>query len=217
MRAPDPLNYGWWIASRASGIVALLLVTASVLLGLTMATKILRRPKLNRTFAAVHEHTALGGLVAISVHGLTLLGDRWLNPGATGLLIPFTMAYRPLFTGLGIVAGYLAAFLGLTFYMRRRIGARLWRRMHRWTIGVYVLGVIHTLGAGTDASTPWMRWMLIVTGAPIVFLTLVRFLPGKAAPARPAAARPAAAAATDPGRPVHPRSPIAPRAAEATR
>jgi methionine sulfoxide reductase heme-binding subunit len=177
MRSVNPLDYSWWLASRASGIVALLLVTVSVLIGLTMATKALGRPKLNRTLAAIHEHTALAGLIAISVHGLTLLGDQWLNPGPTGLLVPFTMSYRPLFTGLGIIAGYLAAFLGLTFYLRRRIGARLWRRMHRWTLAVYVLGVIHTLGAGTDASTPWMLWMLVLTGVPILFLTLLRFLP----------------------------------------
>lgn len=177
MSGPDPFKYGWWLASRASGIVAFLLVSASVLLGLAMATRLLRRPGLSRKLVAIHEHTALGGLIAISVHGLALLGDRWLSPGATGLLIPFSMAYRPLFTGLGIIAGYLAAFLGLTFYLRRRIGARLWRRMHRWTLAVYALSVVHTIGAGTDASTPWMRGLLMATGVPIVFLTVLRVLP----------------------------------------
>ncbi len=181
MRAPDPVNYVWWITSRAAGITALLAVTASVLIGLTMATKILRRPKLNRTLASVHEHTALAGLIAIAVHGLTLLGDPWLRPGFSGLLLPFTMAYRPLYTGLGVIAAFLAALLGLSFYARKRIGAKLWRKAHRWTIAVYVLGVIHALGAGTDASTPWMRAGLIVTGVPILFLTLVRLLPQRIA------------------------------------
>lgn len=187
MTGPDPLKYGWWIASRASGVVALLLVSVSVLIGLVMATRVLKRPKLNRTLANVHEHAALGGLVAICVHGLTLLGDRWLNPGVGGLLVPFTMGYRPVFTGLGIIAGDLAALLGLSFYLRRRIGARLWRRAHRFTLLVYVMGVIHTLGAGTDASTAWMRLILVVTGVPIVSLTLLRFRPAgtrKRVPAR---------------------------------
>ena len=59
------------------------------------------------------------------MHGLTLLGDPWLNPGLAGIAIPFTMAYKPLWTGLGIIGGWLAALLGLSFYFRRRIGPRL--------------------------------------------------------------------------------------------
>jgi sulfoxide reductase heme-binding subunit YedZ len=199
MRGPDPLHHVWWITSRAAGISALLAVTASVLIGLLMATKILRRPKLNRTLMSVHEHAALAGLIAIAVHGLTLLGDPWLRPGLSGLLVPFTMGYRPLYTGLGVVAAFLAALLGLSFYARRRIGARLWRRLHRWTIAVYVLGVVHTLGAGTDASTAWMRVLLLVTGAPIVFLSLVRFLPQRTAAPAGGAVASRAGAGGDPG------------------
>jgi sulfoxide reductase heme-binding subunit YedZ len=91
--------------------------------------------------------------------------------------VPFTMSYRPAYTGLGILAGFLAAILGLSFYARKRIGAKLWRRMHRWTIGVYALGVVHTLGAGTDASTTWMRILLGSTGTPILALLVLRLRP----------------------------------------
>jgi methionine sulfoxide reductase heme-binding subunit len=183
VNAPDPLEHGWWLASRASGIVALLLITVSVIVGLTMSTRFLGRPKLNRVLTAIHEHTSLASLVALSVHGLTLMGEKFLKPGLTGVLVPFAGDYRPVWTGLGIVGGYLAIIFGLSFYARKRIGAKLWRRMHRFTILVYVLSVIHTLGAGTDASTAWMRWMLVITGAPVLFLTLGRFLPQKPLPA----------------------------------
>jgi methionine sulfoxide reductase heme-binding subunit len=86
------------------------------------------------------------------------------------------MSYRPLWTGLGIVAGYLGALLGLTFYVRRRIGPRLWRQAHRLTIVVYALAVAHTLGAGTDASTPWMRIWLFATAPVIAVLFVVRLV-----------------------------------------
>jgi methionine sulfoxide reductase heme-binding subunit len=86
------------------------------------------------------------------------------------------MAYRPFFTGLGVIAAYLAALLGLSFYARRRIGARLWRKAPRATVLVYLMGVVHALGAGTDASTPWLRAFLLVTGVPIVLLFLRRVL-----------------------------------------
>lgn len=193
MRAPDPGNYLWWLVSRASGVVALGLVTVSVGIGLTMASKLLRRPGLKRQLVKLHEHTALAGLVAIGVHGMSLLGDAWLHPGIRGITIPFAMGYRPVFTGLGIVAGYLAALLGLSFYARRRIGPRLWRRLHRATVLVYAMGVIHALGSGTDASSVWLRAGVIATGAPIAALFVLRMIPRRrrasAVTRRPADAR----------------------------
>lgn len=177
--SPDPVEYAWWLSSRAAGVVAFALVSVSVLLGLAMANRLVR----GRGAVKLHEHFALAGLVAIAVHGITLLGDSWLNPGAAGLLIPFAMGYEPFFTGLGVIAGYLAALLGLSFYVRRRVGARRWRSLHRWTVLVYVLGAIHALGAGSDAEAPWLRAVLLATGAPIVFLFLLRVLPDERRPA----------------------------------
>ena len=177
MTGRDPAEFGWWLASRASGIVALALITLSVTLGLAMAGKVARRPGLPRVLMAVHEHSALAGLIAIAVHGITLLGDRWLHPGPVGVAVPFAMEYRPLWTGLGIVAGYLAAALGLSFYARKRIGTKRWRSLHKLTILVYVLGVAHAVGAGTDADTAWMRAALVMTGAPVLFLFTMRVVP----------------------------------------
>jgi methionine sulfoxide reductase heme-binding subunit len=183
--AGDPAQYLWWLISRASGIVALGLITTAVVLGLTMSTKLLRRPGLGRTLMRLHEHVALVGLAAIAMHGLALLGDPWLRPGLRGLTIPFTMSYRPLFTGLGILAGYLAALFALSFYLRRRIGVRRWRKLHRATLLVWMLGVAHTLGAGSDAGTQWLRAFVLLPAIPIAYLTVRRILPSP----RPGAAR----------------------------
>lgn len=173
-------THGWWLASRASGLVALVLVTISVGLGLAMAGKVMRRPGLSRKLLAIHEHTALAGIVAIAVHGITLLGDPWLHPGVSGLTVPFTMGFRPLWTGLGVVGGYLAALLGLSFYARRRIGARLWRKAHRATVVVYLLGLVHAFGAGTDASAVWFRWWVLMTAPAIGGLFVYRVFSGSA-------------------------------------
>ncbi len=180
-------DHGWWLVSRASGIVALVLVTISVGIGLTMASKLARRPGWPKKLTAIHEQTALAGLLAIAVHGITLIGDQWLHPGVTGVLVPFTMDYRPLWTGMGTIAGMLAMLLGLSFYVRRSVGTKLWRKAHRATILVYFLAIGHTLGAGTDASTVWMKWWLIVTTPPIVMLFLYRV--GSARFKRPATNR----------------------------
>jgi sulfoxide reductase heme-binding subunit YedZ len=177
-------THGWWLASRASGLLALVLVTISVGLGLMMAGKVMRRPGLSRKLLAIHEHTAVAGIVAIAVHGITLLGDPWLNPGVGGIAVPFTMSFRPLFTGLGIVGGYLAALLGLSFYFRKRIGARLWRKAHRATVVVYLLGLVHAFGAGTDASAVWFRWWVLMTTPFIAGLFVYRVFASGAKRAR---------------------------------
>jgi sulfoxide reductase heme-binding subunit YedZ len=165
---------GWWIASRSSGVVALVLVTISVLIGLTMAGKPIRKPGLNRKLLAIHEQTALAGLVAICVHGATLLADPWLKPGITGVTVPFTMPLHTFWTGLGVIAGYLATLLGLSFYLRKQIGAKLWRKAHRATVVVYALGLIHALGSGTDTSSLWFRTFALVTFVPIALLFVYR-------------------------------------------
>ena len=106
-----------------------------------------------------------------------MLFDAYMKPGLAGVAVPFAMHYRPAFTGIGIIAGWSAAILGLTFYVRRWIGTRTWRFMHRFTIVAYVLAVIHAVGAGADARSPWMLALLTAITAPVVFLFAYRVLP----------------------------------------
>ncbi len=111
--------------------------------------------------------------------------------------MPFTLSYQPFFTGLGVIAGWSAAILGLSFYARKRIGAKRWRSLHRLTIAVWALAVVHTIGAGTDAGQVWLQAIMVTTGIPIVYLFLRRILPAEdrrpvtapAATVRPTAAR----------------------------
>ena len=193
MTERDPSLYLFWLASRAAGIVALLLVSASVMIGLYMAANLGRRPGYKRNLVKVHEHVALAALIAIAAHGLLLLGDRWLSPGLTGISIPFTMSYRPLWTGIGIIGGYMAFALGLTFYARRRLGPARWRKAHRLIAFVYVLAVAHALGAGTDGGGIWLRETVAITALPIAGLLLARYRPRRRAAAAPRRPGPATA------------------------
>lgn len=175
MRRAQPVQYIWWLVSDASGIVALALVSVSVVLGLAMAARALTKPPHRRAAARLHEHAALAALASVAVHGLALLGDQWLKPGWRGIIVPFALSYRPAFTGIGIVAGYLATLLGPTFYLRRRIGVRRWRALHRATFVVWILAAGHALGAGSDASRLWLRAVVLAPVAPIVYLLVVRW------------------------------------------
>ncbi len=175
MTEPDPANYPWWLAARSAGIVAFVLITTAVILGLLMASKLARKPGVKRNLVKIHEQVALAALVAIGAHGVLMLGDAWLKPGITGITIPFTLEYRPVWTGLGILAGYLALILGPTFYLRRRIGARRWRQIHRATVVVFILAVAHSLGSGTDGTSSWFRTMVIASSAVVLVLLVARY------------------------------------------
>jgi methionine sulfoxide reductase heme-binding subunit len=174
----DPAQHIFWIASRAFGVVALVLVGVSVGMGLAMALRSAKGPGAMARLKQAHEATALTALIFIAAHGLVLLGDSYLRPGLSGIAIPFVMSHKPVWTGLGVVGGWMAALLGLSFYVRRWIGPKLWRKMHRWTLVVYVLAVAHTLGAGTDARSFWLLVIVIATAAPLAVMAAIRLLPG---------------------------------------
>jgi len=167
---------GWWIVSRSSAMVAFVLVTISVFLGLTMAGKPLREPRFTKAVRAVHEQTALAALGAIGVHIVAVFADPWLQPGVAGVAIPFVLGLDRFWNGIGVIAAYLAFLLGLSFYLRRHIGAKRWRTAHRATIAVYVLGLFHALGAGTDTGSPLFLLWVVGSGIPIAGLFAYRVM-----------------------------------------
>jgi len=161
----------FWITSRAAGGAALLLASAAVAAGLMMGSK--RKGTDKRDLRAVHEALSLTTLAMVALHGLALLGDSYLNPGVAGIAIPFVSFYRPVWTGLGIVAGYGLAALGLTYYLRDRIGAARWRKLHRLTALFWALAIVHTIGAGSDAA---QLWFLLASGLVVVPAALLLVL-----------------------------------------
>ncbi len=177
MSGPDPLAHGWWLASRASGLVALGLLTVAVLAGLVLGGRLTRRPGAARALRSLHEHTAIAGLVAVGVHAATLLGDAWLRPGIAGVLVPGAIGYRTLPVAVGIVAAYAAVALGLSYPLRRRIGVKRWRSAHRFTVVAYAMAVLHSITAGTDAGLVWVRWPTLA-GAALAAALLARRMAG---------------------------------------
>lgn len=171
----DPSQHVFWIASRAVGIVAIVLVSLAVTLGLLFSGRFSRRPGGAARIKTLHEAVTLTSLGAIALHGVLLLGDGYLRPGLAGIAVPFALHSQPVSTGLGIIGAWLAAILGLSYYARRWIGVATWRRLHRWTLLAYALSVVHTLGAGTDAGSAWFLVLLAAVSAPPLALIAWRF------------------------------------------
>ena len=163
----DASTHLFWITSRAAGICALVLASLAVTAGLAMGRKGANPARLRTT----HEALSLATLAALAIHALSLLGDSYLRPSLADLTIPFVGAYRPVWTAIGIIGAYGLAALSLSYYARARIGVARWRKLHRFIAIFWLLGVVHTLGAGTDAGELWFVVMFgLVVGPPLVML-----------------------------------------------
>ena len=101
----------------------------------------------------MHESLSLATMVALAVHALSLLGDSYINLSLADVTIPFVSGYERFWMGVGIVAGWAFVILGLSYYVRARIGIQRWRVLHRFTALAWVLGIGHALMMGTDAGT----------------------------------------------------------------
>jgi methionine sulfoxide reductase heme-binding subunit len=206
----------FWVTSRAAGFAALILASLAVSLGLLMSTKLLKRR--GPDLLATHEILSLATIVAIVVHGVTLLGDQFLHPSLADISIPFVSSYKSTWTTLGIVSGWSLILLGLSYYARRRIGAARWRKLHRFTALAWLLGVAHSLGEGTDAGQLWFLAMLAIVAFPALVLLATRILgsgrsgvPSSRAPAVPSSRAPAVASSRVPAPDLPARGVVPPR------
>jgi predicted ferric reductase len=188
---PEPKAY--WYLSRSSAVVAYLLLWLSMASGLTISNRLARIWPGGPTAFDLHQYTSLLGLGFALFHALILMGDRYIAYTLGQVLIPFASdSYRPLWVGLGQLGWYLMAIVSLTFYVRRRIGHRLWRLIHLLSYAMFALALIHGLLSGTDSGAGWARGMYWISAASLVFLTAYRilgiFTDRKAAPKRVARA-----------------------------
>ena len=162
----------FWITSRAAGIVALILSSVSVCIGPLMGRRLVKRR--GAELRVTHEALTLATLGALVVHGLTLIGDSFLHPSLADVAVPFVSGYKTLWTSMGIIAFWALALLGLSYYARTKIGVQRWRKLHRFTALAWILGVVHSLGEGTDAGQAWFLAMTAIVVIPALALLLAR-------------------------------------------
>jgi sulfoxide reductase heme-binding subunit YedZ len=172
----------FWITSRAAGTAALLLSSVAVCVGLLFGGKLVKgRPDLRH----LHEALSLATIVALVVHAVALLGDTFMSPSLADISIPFVSGYQRGWTTLGIVAGWALIALGLSYYVRDRIGQQRWKKLHRFTALAWIAGIVHSLGEGTDAGATWFLAATAIVVVPALVLLVVRHL-GPASAGKPA-------------------------------
>jgi methionine sulfoxide reductase heme-binding subunit len=170
-----------WYTARSAGIVAYLLLSSSVVLGLSMSARA-SFPWPRFAVEESHRFLTIVTAVFITVHGASLLLDK-VSPISLGQeLVPFASSYRPFAVGLGIVAAELMAAIGVTNALRKKIPHRFWRRAHYLTIAVWLSATAHGLLAGTDRADPWFLALVAMAVASVGLGFLARFA-RQAAPA----------------------------------
>jgi sulfoxide reductase heme-binding subunit YedZ len=163
----------FWLLARASGLTAYALLTTSVLAGLTVKSKPLGRRVRAAAVTDLHKFLSLLALGAIALHGIVLTLDATVRMPLAALVLPGLSPYRPLATGVGVLAAELAALIYVSFSFRRRIGARNWRRLHYLTFAVFGAATVHGLAAGTDR---WATGLYALAVAAVAGLTGWRVL-----------------------------------------
>ena len=158
-------SYAVWYFMRASGIVALLLLTLVVALGIATTNR-WRLGTLPRSVTAgVHRNASLLAVLFLSIHVLTAVADPYAAVPLSAL-VPFVSAWSSFWLGLGAAALDLVAALVATSLLRRHLSRRAWRNVHWLAYAAWPFALLHGFGLGSDTSTVWMAGVnLLCLGA----------------------------------------------------
>jgi hypothetical protein len=167
-----------WYAARASGVVAWALLAGSVVWGLLMSSKLMRRRVKNSWLLDLHRW--LGGLALVftAVHIAAIMADTYVHFGVASVLIPLASHWHPVAVAWGITSLYLLAAVELTSLARRHLSHRIWKRVHFLSFPLFVMSTIHGLSAGTDGRTPMAIVTAVLTVAAVTAITAVRLQHG---------------------------------------
>ncbi|HET9423092.1 MAG TPA: ferric reductase-like transmembrane domain-containing protein [Nocardioides sp.] len=160
-----------WYLNRATGLTLLVLLTASVVLGVLSTGS--RRGRGLPVFVTQHLHrnVALLSVVALVVHVLTAVGDSFVDIRWWQALQPFGASYEPFWLGLGALSLDLILVVVVTSALRTRLSHRAWRSVHYASWVAWVCALVHTLGIGTDIEKGRL-WAVVPTAACVLAVCL---------------------------------------------
>lgn len=147
---------GLWYTTRATGLITLLLLTASVLLGLLTAGRFASLSWPRFLTQGLHRNVSLLVLVFLALHVGTTVVDTYTNISLAAAFVPFASSYKAAWLSLGAVALDLMLALVVTSLLRDRLGYRSWRRVHWLAYACWPVAVAHGVGIGTDRRTTWV-------------------------------------------------------------
>jgi methionine sulfoxide reductase heme-binding subunit len=164
----------FWYLTRGLGVAALLLLTASVALGVLTSIRWRSNRWPRFVTAGLHRNLTLLAIAVVALHVVTTVADGYTPIGLKDAVIPFVSPYRPIWLGLGAIAFDLLIALVVTSLLRGRIGYRAWRYVHWLAYASWPIALVHALGTGTDARIGWMRALGAACVAVVAVAVLAR-------------------------------------------
>lgn len=164
----------WWYVSRSTGMVAALLLLASLVLGMLMATRLLRSVDRPAWLLAMHRWTSGLSVVATAGHIAALIADGYVEFGAADVLVPFASEWKSTAVALGVLSMYALVAVQVTSLLMKRLPKRFWRAVHMTSYASAWLAVIHAGMAGTDTSNRIYRVVSLVVILAATSVAVVR-------------------------------------------
>lgn len=178
----------WWYVSRASGIVAWILLSLAVLWGILVASRMFPVRSAPKWLLDTHRFLGALALCFTVVHLAALWADSYLQFGVRELFVPLASLYEPGAVAWGVVALYLLTAVELTSLVMRHLPRRIWRAVHLTSFAVFVLSTVHVLFAGTDVGNVVLLVTMSMLIGVTVFAVTFRVLVARRGRERPAAA-----------------------------
>ncbi|HEY3810787.1 MAG TPA: ferric reductase-like transmembrane domain-containing protein, partial [Acidimicrobiales bacterium] len=148
-----------WYLTRGFGLVALILLTVTMVIGLTQIVRFARPGWPRFVVSALHKNASLLAVVVLAVHIVTAVLDSYAPIRVVDVFIPFVGKYRPLWLGLGALSVDLLVALVVTSLLRDRLGFGAWRAVHWAAYACWPLAVVHGLGTGSDTKLGWVLFI----------------------------------------------------------
>ena len=165
-----------WYAARSSGLVAWAVVTASIVWGLAVSTRIIRRKGVPAWCLDLHKFLGTLSVVFVAVHLLALWADNFVYFGPRELFVPMASAWRPGAVAWGVAAFYLLAAIQLTSWTMRRLPRRVWHAVHLTSFPMFAFATVHAFTAGADNRNIAVQWVALTGGLFVIFLVNFRLL-----------------------------------------
>jgi methionine sulfoxide reductase heme-binding subunit len=152
---------GLWYATRATGLVTLLLLTAAVVLGILTAGRFAGPAWPRFLTIGLHRNISLLAVAFLALHVGTTVVDSYTSISLTDAVVPFLSSYKTFWLGLGAIACDLFLALIITSLLRERIGYRTWRAVHWCGYVCWPVALVHGAGIGTDATRSWVFYLTL--------------------------------------------------------
>jgi methionine sulfoxide reductase heme-binding subunit len=175
----------FWYATRATGLMALVLLTVTMVLGITTTTRARARRWPGFAQQELHRRLSMLATVFVALHVLTSALDTYVHIGWAAIVVPFTSGYDSFWVGIGAVSLDLMAAVFVTSLLRSRLRPGTWRAVHWLAYLCWPVALAHTFGMGTDAGEFWV----VVLGALSVAAVLAALVWRVATVSRQRAAR----------------------------